>query len=64
KDVNTLLSSAEIKTKNLNTELRVISRRFQEDERKIKNLSKTYAPIIHKYELIIDAVAKALMSKY
>ena len=64
RDTNNTLESNRIKTKNLTTEIQSLERTINDHHKKIDNLMQMYAPIMEKYDLIIDAVAKTLMTKY
>ncbi|MBE0495535.1 MAG: hypothetical protein IBX45_03905 [Campylobacterales bacterium] len=64
RETNNALEAARIKTKNLNTEIQSLERYINDHHRKLDNLLQMYAPIMEKYDLIIDAVAKTLMAKY
>lgn len=58
------LEIAKIKVNNLSAEIQSHDRYMKDQYKKIDNLVQTYAPVIEKFNLIVDAVAKTLMTKY
>ncbi len=64
RETNSALEILKTRIENVNTEIQIQERFLHEQRRKIENLTKTYAPIYEKYDLIVDAVAKTLTIRY